>query len=454
MIHHYNNTKADFMKNHITYLATLVLALVFILPFSLSAEADKDNTITDSKTIVKTFTVNKDAEFSLTSRESDVTITTWNENKVEVRVTLTVEAFDREELDKMLNEMAVCITGSPESVCVQSNMCFKQEVRTGAKTKIKTETQTIKIKKYKFTYEIKLPRTNHLNIKNSYGNIILGEHTGRVKLEIYEGTLLAGKIAPTEGVLNLKYSTATLGNVRDLKVEGYESKVNIGESSQLTLNAKYCTVNAGRAKDVKLSAYESKINLGVTAEVSGQQNYGTLTIAESKRISLKTYELSLTTGNIDFLTLTDSKYSKITCAEVGTLTITNAYEDNMTFSKVGTLTGNTKYCKINIGKLQESFNISGYELTCRIEELASGFKNMNVEGKYAKVYANLRTGTGFQLSADLTYGTITYPESNFVASKNDKKDTRWVLEGKTKGYSGQSMISVKGFETDVSLTYR
>ena len=136
------------------------------------------------------------------------------------------------------------------------------------------------------------------------------------------------------------------------------------------------------------------------------------------------------------------------------LTITNAYENDMIFSKLRTVTGNTKYCKIDIGKLQESMSVTGYEMTCRIDELSPDFKNLKVEGKYSKLYANLKSGTGFQLSSDLTYGNITYPQSNFVSSKNDKKDTRWVLEGKTKGYSGQSMISVKGFETDVSLTYR
>ncbi len=439
--------KASFI--FLKYLFVFVL-----LPASLLAVAEKDNTITDSKTIVKTFTMNKDAEFKLISRESDVTITTWNENKVEVKVTLTVEAFEREELDKMLNEMQVSIIGSPESVSVQSDMCFKQQITTGSKTKIKTGTQTIKIKKYKFTYEIKMPRTNHLDLKNSYGSVTLGEHSGRVNLSIYEGSVMAGKMTPTEGLVSLKYSDATLGNVKDLKLEGYESKINIGESSQLNLNAKYCTVNAGKARDVQLSAYESKITLGVTTEVTGQQNYGTLTIAESKRISLKTYELNLQTGKVDNLTLTDSKYSKVVCGDIGILNITNAYENDMLFAKVGTIAGNAKYCKIDIGKLQESLSLTGYELTCRVDELSKDFKNLKVDGKYSKVYASMPSGTGYQLSSELTYGTISYPESNFVSTKNDKKDTRWVLEGKTKGYSGQSTISVKGFETDVTLTYR
>ncbi len=432
----------------------LIALAVLVLPFNLSAEAEKDNTITDSKTITKTFTVNADAEFQLNSRESDVTISTWNENKVEVKVTLTVEAFEREELDKMLNEMQVTINGSPQGVSVQSDMCFKQQITMGNKTKIKTETQTIKIKSYRFTYNIKVPPTNHLNIKNSYGDVNLAEHTGRVNLSIYEGKVIAGKMSPTEGTITLKYSEATLGNIKDLTLQSYESKIKLGETSSLNLNAKYSTLTTTRTREVNLSAYESDIDLGINTGLNGQQNYGSLKVAESKRVNLKTYELKFEAGNIDNLTLSSTKYSKIICAEVGVLTLSSAYENEMTFAKVSTLTGNVKYCRIDIGKLNNALTLTGYELTCRIDELSPDFKSITVEGKYSKFYANLRQGAGFQLSADLKYGNLTYPQADFTSSKNDKKDNHWVLEGKTKGYSGQGSILVKGFETDVTLTYR
>jgi hypothetical protein len=440
------------MKQSIILLTYLII--YFLNPFSLSAEGAKSKTITDSKTISKSFTVNPDAEFKLLSRESDVTINTWNQNKVEVKVTLTVEAFEREELDKMLNEMQVSIIGSSTGVDVQSDMCFKQQITTGNKTRIKTGTQTIKIKKYRFAYDIKVPRTNHINIKNSYGNLNLGEHIGRVNLSIYEGSVIGGRMAPSKGVISLKYSDATLGEIKDLDLQGYESEITLGQTTSLNLNAKYSKVIAGKTTDVQLSAYESNITLGFTNQVTGQQNYGSLTIAESKKVTLTCYELKLQTGVVNDLTLNNSKYSNITCSGAGSVSITNAYENDITLGQVVSLSGNTKYCKVDIGMLKKSLHLTGYELKCVINEVSPDFTSVAIDGKYSKVSANLRSGTGYKLTADLNYGQITYPESNFATTKNDNKNTRRVVEGKTKGYTGQSTISVKGFETDVSLAYR
>ena len=139
------------------------LALLLTLSPAYSKDAVK-SVITDSRSWSQTFDVNQDADLNLRCRESDVKVETWDKNVVEVNVTLTVEAYDQEELDKMLEMFEPNISGNSSGVNVQNPDCTSEE-SNGKRTKIRINNQIIKVKSYRYKIDIKMPESNHLNAR-------------------------------------------------------------------------------------------------------------------------------------------------------------------------------------------------------------------------------------------------------------------------------------------------
>lgn len=436
------------MKTKVNIALTFALVLASI---SLGFSTPKKATIKDSKTIHKSFKVNPDAQFNLHSREADVVVTTWDKNEIDVTVTLTVEAYDRDELDEMLEQMNVVINGTATNVTVKDEMKINRQTTINGRTSIRTNGKKIKIKKFSYTYAIKMPKTAHVNIKNKFGNVTLDENKGKLNLELYENTLNALKAAPKDCVMNLKFCEVQLGELKNAEIKLYECKLNLVQVATLDLNAKFSKVTSSRSRDVTLSAYESKLNLGVAKLVSGKQSFGSLLIAEADEIKLTTYELKLTIGSVKNLELTNSKFSKITCGPLTKLKVVNAYENDMTIAEASTVNIIAKFSDLHLGELKESLVTSGYELDCFIGKLDKGFKKVSIDGKFSKTDITIPDGVGYKLDADVRFGDIKYPTSNLEVDRRIKDGSTQRVSAKTKNYSGESLISIRGYESDLTI---
>lgn len=423
---------------------------VTLFAFQLSAK-DLRNTITDSKVIKKSFDVNTDAQFNLTSREADINISTWAQNKVEVIVTITVEAFDQEDLDKMLDALVPDISGSRENVTIDAPPCGQQEIVIGTRRRIKMNNEFYKIKSYHFTYDIKMPATNNVNLKNRFGKVNMDKHMANVNLELYECKLQGTGINSVETVANLRFTDGSLGSANVLDLKTYEGDVTLNTVNTMQLDCKFSNISLQKAMNTELSAYESNVDLGITTMVSAKQNFGKLKITEAKVINLKSYELKLEVGKAETLNFSECKFSKITFGQASDAKITSAYECKITFGQLNTLSSDAKFTTVDIGQLETSAVMTGYESTLNISEVSENFTKLSLDGKFCSANIGLNGKPGYRLSANLSYGSIEFPKENMDNLKVNKNGNTVSVSGKTTGYTGNSSISMKGYETKVNL---
>ena len=410
-------------------------------------------TISDTKTWNKTFEVNTNAQFNLLTRESDITIATWDQNRVEVTITLTVEAFEQEEIDKLFAALAPSMEGSSNEVSITNPACVQQIISTPKRMRLKINNEIIKVKDYHFSYNIKMPATNHINLKNRFGNVSFGSHQGKVDIELYECDFRGSGINSLATAASLKFSDGNLGASRDMKLSTYESDIALNRAERLNLNAKFSEIKFLSVRDAEINAYESDLNLGITNSVVAKQNFGTLIIAEAKTLSLTSYELTFESVSIDKLTMPSTKFSKITCGTVGELNIGAAYENRMTFGEVVSLEMEAKFSHMDIGKLEKFAIVKGYELNLYVGHVSNTFSMVDLNAKFSNASFSFEGSPGYSLKANLSYGNLEFPNENLEDLKVDKKGNSVNVSGKTKGYTGTSVISLSGYETDVSINY-
>jgi hypothetical protein len=438
------------MKNKVY---RLLLLAVFMWSQIAYAEGDK-STVSATRTTTKSFTVNSDALVSLNTREADVSMTTWSQNKVEVKVTITVEAYDKEDLEKMFDEMKVDMQGSASAINVESQLNFSCQTSFGNKKRIKTRKNgTISVKDYSYSFEFKVPETNDLNIKNRFGKVILGAHTGKLDLELYECKLEAAQVNATEGLLSMRFSKGDVGKIAKLDLQAYECKLNIADCELLNMNAKFSKIQLQDIDVMKLSGYESKIAFNNTGSLIGKQNFGSLHFNQARAMNLQAYELAVESGSIDSLKMNCAKFSSLNCGVAKYVTITCGYESDFNLGRVYVLNSEDKFGTYNIGVLERSVNLYGYESKVSIGNLKKGFTEVNMNGKFNKADLNVAQGAKVEVKADVKFGNVSYNKEKLEVESTSNKNNSFKLKAKTKGASPKSKINIMGYETNANINF-
>ena len=407
--------------------------------------------ITDSKTWTRSFAVNKDADLNLRCRESDVNISTWDRNEIEVNVTLTVEAYEQEELDKMLEFFEPNISGNASGVNVQNPDCTSEEVRN-KRTKIKINNQIIKVKKYRYQFDIKMPETNDLNANTRFSIVKLGSHRAKVTLEFYECTIEADQINMSEGVCDLKFCKGSLGAANELRLNTYESDLSLRDMGKLNMDAKFSELKFDRVHEAKVTAYESVIDLGINHTADIKHNFGSLSMAESQSLNLTAYEMSLTAGRIKVLKIPNGRFSKIKVGKTISAEITTAYESDITITESESIEIDARFCKLDVGELKYSFQGESYESDIHIHQISPELSSIELDARFSSAHFRMAENQQYQLEADISFGGIKIPEVDMSGIRIDKQQSNFRANGGSQNYTGDTRIRISGYETNVVLS--
>lgn len=429
----------------------LIIGLIAALGLtSVNAANPARSTITESKTWTKSFEVNGDADLNLRCRESDVNISTWDENRVEVKVTLTVEAYEKEELEKMLTAFEPNISGNRTGVNVQNPDCTS-EVVNNKQTKIRINNQIIKVKSYHYRFDIKMPKSNHLNAKTRFSKVKLGNHKGKISLEFYECEVQGEQIESIMGQVDMKFCDGTLGSIKELNINTYESDLTLDQSRILNMDSKFSKLKFSQVRESKITAYESELNLGITHSVHLSQNFGSCVIASAEEVELTAYEMTLEAGRINDFTITNGRFSKIIVGENKSLNVPAAYESDITVNSTSAVMIDARFCKIDIGHLQSSFQLASYESVIHVQEVSAELNYIDIEARFTTAEFKLQPNQGYRLNADLNFGSMEIPARDIDGIRIDRERQRFRAAGGAQGYDGDTRVRVKGYETTVKL---
>src|SRR6056297_1780314 len=155
------------MKAH-KFKSVLILFFIQIIIVTAAYSATDEF----SKDLHKEFNADQNTLLFIENKFGDVNINNWDENKVVIDVTITVDHRNEDKAKELLEYIQVDIT---------------QEENT-----IKAIT-TID-KKFSIDYDIKIPKNIHLDLENKYGNVFINEIYGHALVDVKYGNLKINKI--------------------------------------------------------------------------------------------------------------------------------------------------------------------------------------------------------------------------------------------------------------------
>ena len=233
------------------------------------------------RTIEKEFTVNKNAKVSLNNKYGNLNITTWNQNKVVIEVTITVKGDDLENVEDKLETIDIEFESGSSFVSAKTIIEKNRQSWSwfGNNNKIN----------FKINYEVKMPVTNSVDLDNDYGGIYLDNIEGAADINCDYGKISIGELHNINNNINLDYcSSSTIEYMNEGSLNLDYSKIILDKTKKAKITADYSTVKLGIANNVNFNIDYGSMVANEVDYITGNSDYASVKIGTlNKRLNIE-----------------------------------------------------------------------------------------------------------------------------------------------------------------------
>jgi hypothetical protein len=424
--------------------SAIVIAL--LCAYSVSA---KDG-IEKTKKISESFSVGAHDTFYLDGGEGDVSIETWDQNKVSVDITVTVRTEEEADALEFLENANASVEKVSDGVRANMQLCVSI-MSNNSKMKVKFKGgKWIKIQGYSVIVNVKIPKTNNVNLDCSYGKITVANIGGNATAKVYDSKVKFHDVAGSAD-LDIQYGSMEVGKLSNPKrVKLYEVDFTCGDVKNGSIETSYSTITLGTWQELQLKSYEDEITFVEIGALEGQGQYSKIKGKKVASGDLTLYESKFDVDEVGSLKL-QSQYSKYDIEKLGSATFDSSYEDEYNLGECGTFEGKGQYVRYQSRTLSDRFSVDCYECEFDIKLVEKGTKRFELLGSYGNADLTLESGLVYDLDIDVQYPSIHFPEEDFESRVNLDHEKAEAFLKHRDGASNRALFKVHGYEMKVTI---
>lgn len=358
-----------------TLLFKYTLLLLLISPVLIMANDGKiRGKYSKEKTIKKEFDVNSDALLKINNNYGNLTLISWNENRVVIEVHIKTNGNNEEKVQNKLDEISVDFEATNSMVYAKTSYGNRKSNwgwNWGKNNNVNMQ----------INYTIKLPVKNSVNLDNDYGNIILDRIDGHAKISCDYGRLEIGELRGRNNQLNFDYtSKSSIGYMNSGEIRADYSGFTIDKAGDLRVNADYTNATIGKMENLDYTSDYGNMEVGEANNIKGNGDYITV-------------KLGTIHGNVDII------------ADYGSIRVDELAPD------AGNVTMRTDYTGVKIGYNSQyhfDFNITtDYAGVSGKEDFEINISTEKSSSKHYEGYYGSK-GSGNMITLNSDYGGISF----------------------------------------------
>lgn len=278
------------MKLQIDYKLFLYLLLIPFFAFA-NAESTPLKTSKD-KTIQKSFNVNKDATLKVDNSFGNITIITWDENRIEFDINIKVSGNNDEKIEERLDGINIEFSSSSSLVSaitrIEKNK--KNWWNWGSKASLKME----------IDYVIKIPMTNNVNLRNKFGTIALDKLKGTSKIRCDHGKITTKELLSNTNIIDFNHTRDNYFEyIKNAEISATHSGFTVAKVENLNLDAQHTKSVIEIAEIVDYDCQHGSIKVDKVNNIKGDSQHLTVRIGDLyKSAKIYTTHGSLKIGRI------------------------------------------------------------------------------------------------------------------------------------------------------------
>jgi len=336
-----------------------------------------------TKKINREFGTSADGTTALYNKYGNVNVKTWQNNSVKIDVTIVVNAKSQREADEAFKNLNVNFISTWGYVKAETMIPEGMNYGGGFWWPAKTCGDDFKI-----NYEVWMPASNQLDLKNKYGNAWVAALKGKLIADIKYGELRAEAVS-NDVDINIGNGKAWFARVNNLSGQASYTELNVTEANDIQLDTKYSETRVDKANNLRITSKYDDFNF----------------------------------GNIEELRL-QTKYANLRSTNIRTAFITAQYSD-MDFAAV-----------------REGLDVDMCYGTLDIDALSRNFSNVNVVGKYTGVTVAVERGAVYRFDAEVNFADAHVPNGATVKNRSDSGE-RETLQGYLGNESAKGLVKAR-----------
>ena len=272
--------------------------LFLIVPLASFANGDKF-AHSKQKSIKKTYLVNSDAGIQIDNSYGSISLSTWDEDKIDISVIIKVSGNNQNWVNQKINDITVDINALKSLVSAKT-IIGKTSSRSSGNNN-----------NFEINYSIKIPKKGGIKLTNKYGNIVTTDLWSNTDIYCKYGKITLGKLNSTANSIRMEYcNDSSIDAINSGVIAAKYSELDINKVTKLDLTTDYTNTNIQEANAVY---YTSK--------------YGSIKIQDIKTLKGTGNYLKIKIGTILDAFKINTKYSDVTIANLKTdvVEITSAY---------------------------------------------------------------------------------------------------------------------------------
>lgn len=220
-----------------------------------------------------------DGEFTLENKYGDVLITGWQKDSLRITTRITVKKKSESAANELLDRIVPSFSVFGRYVSVTTEIKEKGDSFLG---RLFNEINPIDFDKSEvdINYEIMAPEKVAIELTNDFGDLILTEWTGKLKVNIRHGDL---RITDPLATANIKSTFGDINarSIDDAFITIRSGKLKLQESKNLKLDSNGSEVDLGIIDFLDMDSNKDEIHIEVANRIKSDVRYSTIFIDEA-----------------------------------------------------------------------------------------------------------------------------------------------------------------------------
>jgi hypothetical protein len=408
---------------------SIILLTLLTLPLRSSGQAI-------DTTIVKTTAVDKSDVIYISSSIGDIDVKTWDKKEVKVEYVISAAAKTVAELNAFSKRLIHDIGEQQKPASagkISVAFPFRNINRNNRSVELtfREDDERFRLQDLKCSLIVYIPKANSINVKSNFNKLTIDNLEADVKID-------AGSVR------------MTMGDCKNLDLEAnFSNNMKIGNVENAKMNLNSCELEMGAIRnnldlkssfshfDIEKIGNEAIVSLNSCSFVSTDlksldlkgsfiRNFKVNNIEKAK-INLNSSEFEA--GRINSLEADKLAFTTFKLGEVGNLNIGNSSSSTFTIEKAGVVeAGSSSFTKFTLNTLSKSFKSKSNSGNVQINNILSGFDEIDINGTFVTIGINAAEGAEFQLSADMTFPNYNF--NNILYQNHIKDMSHEVISGR------------------------
>lgn len=258
----------------IFYKKLIVLILIFSVGFTIKAQENV------SKIIEETYEFTNAGELQLKNKYGNINIHGWDEDKIQIKITVLVNKKDKKDADGLLKRIKPSISYSKEFINIFS---YIEEKESGLFSKMLNRANPFDFDKgnIQIDYDISLPVNAALQVTNKFGDIVTNDWRGTLKASIEHGDLWVNDTL-TNATIEMKFGKLKTKSIAYSSIKLKNSEFEMEESKDLRINTSGSTISINKVSNLEIYASKDKINIQNIDRIQGEFKFSNVIVNKIK----------------------------------------------------------------------------------------------------------------------------------------------------------------------------